>query len=379
MAKISKKKTGENTTKNTPINTGADYEQYFDIPNKIEHLNDLRDSINKLGNELTDTTVSKEYFNAIFAEQPNHVFIIDFAGKIIDFNKSPQREILISSFINTVLKTETQSIDNLIEKSIDQNISVSTEGTLTISNAEIPVSIRISVMKPVSTKQLIVSCTDLTLIKEKERESLKNIIFAQEQERNRVAQDLHDEIGQQINGLRIYMNVLEKYLPKEDKPLSVINRCNEVIDSMSQEIRAVCFNLMPRTLNDFGLITAINTYIDKLQHNSRAIFKIKISKNFPRLNSDFEINIYRIIQEFVSNSVKYSEAQNIGVELLCKNDIFTLTLTDDGKGFDVTNNYSGMGLRNIETRCKFINAKSEWQSVKNRGTTLAIQAPCPAK
>lgn len=378
MAKSSKKKKDENKQTNFPsINTGSDYEQYLDIPNKIELLDDLRDSITQLGNELTDTTVSKEYFNTIFSEQDNHVFITNFSGIIFDFNKYPQREQVVFQPIGSVLRTDTNDIDYFMSKCTDLNVSVSTEGVLSINNKAIPVSIKISVMKPVSTRQLIVSCTDLTLIREKEKESLKNIIAAQEQERNRVAQDLHDEIGQQINGLRIFMNVLEKYIPKQDKPISVINRCNEIIDSMSQEIRAVCFNLMPRTLNDFGLITAVDTYIEKIKLNSKANYNVKISKDFPRFNSEFEINIYRIIQEFVSNSVKYSEARNIGIELLCKNDIFTLTLTDDGKGFVVSNNYSGMGLRNIETRCKFINAKSEWKSKRNQGTKLTIQAPCP--
>lgn len=357
-------------------NLGDNHDQYLDLFNKIGELGDLRSSINKLGTELSDTTVSKEYFNAIFTEQAQHVFIVSYKMKVLDYNKAINTANTGKENLDLYIKTENQELKKSVKKCISDKHSVSLEGTLLLSELEIPVSIKISIMPPESSEQLIVSCTDLSAIKENEKESLKNIILAQEHERNRVAQDLHDEIGQQINGLRLYMNVIEKYLPKEGKAQSVLERCNDVINSMSQEIRSVCFNLMPRTLNDFGLVTAVEMYVEKSKLNCTAKFQINSSPGFPRFNTEFEINIYRIIQEFVSNSIKYSQAKKISIALDWNNDNFTLTLKDDGKGFDIAQNYNGMGLQNILTRCKFLNARQQWQSQKNKGTQLQLQAYC---
>lgn len=361
------KKSNKHKLPAPPLDPILSLNEQFDL------LGDLKKSIDALGSEFTDTAISKAYFYKIFNEIDNFVFISNLQGEILDYNKKFALEKDKLHNLKFLLNLNEKKLLKTLSDCVDKNNTRQIETQLLTKNKKIPVSVKFTLLDQEREPRIIVTCSDLTYIKAKETESKEQIILSQEGERNRVAQDLHDEIGQQISGLRIYLNIFSKHLIGNEKAELALKKSQEIVDSMAEEIRRVCINLMPRSLKEHGLIKGLQSYLTK--NYERLDVHIHFSTNNPELHytEDFAIHIYRIVQEFVSNSYKHGNCKNIWINLHCKNKVFLLTLKDDGKGFDIQTKSQGMGLSNIQTRAEFINAKTEWKSLKNLGTTLLLK------
>lgn len=134
---------------------------------------------------------------------------------------------------------------------------------------------------------------------------------------------------------------------------------------------------MPKTLENFGLAASIKELCKQTEVNEKLIFTIKESNDFPLLNKQLEISLFRVVQEFINNALKHSGAGKISIELLQKNNTAIIYLKDNGKGFYVAAaiKKSGMGLRNVQSRILPYNGEIFITSTPGRGTQYKIIIP----
>ncbi len=195
----------------------------------------------------------------------------------------------------------------------------------------------------------------------------KALIKGEEIERKRIARDLHDGLGSMLSGLKIHLNLAKR----ENK--ETINGVDALLDNSIKELRNISQNLMPETLLELSLEHALR---DLCAANSNSATKIEfqylVKKS--KLPKNYEIMIYRIIQELLNNALKYAKASQVLVSCSQNKDVFFITVEDNGIGFDVLDtNKNGMGLKNIKNRVEFLNGKLEIDSKINQGTSAYIE------
>jgi two-component system, NarL family, sensor kinase len=202
-------------------------------------------------------------------------------------------------------------------------------------------------------------------------------IQSQEAERKRFAQDLHDSMGQLISSLRLMISSIERDPTLEEK-VQLVSKSEKILDEMHKEIRAVAFNLMPQTLIKEGLLPALQEMARRISQSGRLQMRVSGFDLPPRLNELQEVSLYRVVQEWTNNSIKYSDATKIDVQLVGHDDEITLTIEDDGNGFDISTleNGSGNGWKNIQSRLNLVKASLFIDSIPGRkGTTLVVTVP----
>jgi signal transduction histidine kinase len=205
----------------------------------------------------------------------------------------------------------------------------------------------------------------------------KAVIEAEENERKRIAADLHDGVGQMMSAAKMNLSVFESELSfkNEDQKKSFENVMG-LIDESCKEIRNVSHQMMPNALLKSGLASAVKEFIGKL--DSRII---KVSLHTEGLNERIDNNIetvlYRVIQECVNNVLKHSGASHLDISLLKDADGISATIEDNGKGFDVPGKQQleGVGLKNIVSRITFLKGTIDFDSTPGKGTLVAIHVP----
>jgi signal transduction histidine kinase len=210
-------------------------------------------------------------------------------------------------------------------------------------------------------------------IKQKEELSLtKAILDGEERERERIARDLHDGLGGMLAGVKINFSTWSSNHLHPEKDQEFYKILGQ-LDSSVSELRHVARNLMPESLLNFGLETAV---LDLCEFYNRKNLEIDfqaidIEKKLP-LN--VQLNIYRIVQELLANAVKHAEASNILLQCSQSGENFLITIEDNGKGFDknIENTTKSMGLRNLKNRVNYLKGKMEISS-DNQGTTINIE------
>jgi signal transduction histidine kinase len=208
------------------------------------------------------------------------------------------------------------------------------------------------------------------------QEQLRNraILITQENERKRIAEELHDGIGQMMSAVKLNMAALEPKLKEKDEQYQ---NALSLIDDSCRELRSISHNMMPGILIKAGLVPAVKELVSRI--NSSGSISISVEAEDPkvRLGETLEVNFFRIIQELITNIIKYANASQAQVSLSVENGIFTIMIEDNGKGFDkaVLVNSPGNGWNNILSRLNLLNGKIEIDSQPGKGTVVFIEAP----
>ena len=221
---------------------------------------------------------------------------------------------------------------------------------------------KLSIQKEINHEQ------ELTSLEDQQKLSVSNaLIEGEEVERKRIARDLHDGLGSMLSGLKIHLKLAEK-----ENALSAAE-VNNLLDKSIKELRNISQNLMPESLLKLSLEHALR---DLCMANSNAKTQIEFQYLIqkPNLPKNYEIVIYRIIQELLNNALKYAKASLILVSCSQNKDTFFITVEDNGVGFDIMDkNNNGMGLRNIKNRVEILKGKLEIESEVNKGTSAYIE------
>lgn len=228
---------------------------------------------------------------------------------------------------------------------------------------------------------------DITDAKEKEkikiemasRESFaRQLIHSQEIDRKRIAGELHDGLGQEILLIKNRALLGLQNSNIDDYSIVQLNEINETVSNVLNMVREISFNLRPAHLERLGLTETISSAVKKLNEISHIEITYNIDNIDSLLTNENEINLFRILQEALNNIIKHSNAKNASVEIEKNNSSITITIKDDGKGFDYESslkNSSGFGLKNIYNRLHILKGEIQIKSGYLEGTTLLITIP----
>ncbi|TLV00690.1 tetratricopeptide repeat-containing sensor histidine kinase [Dyadobacter luticola] len=215
----------------------------------------------------------------------------------------------------------------------------------------------------------------LQLQQEKQLVATNSILKGQEEERTRVARDLHDGLGGLLSGIKLTLNSVKGNVIMPEESAMTFGRAINQLDSAIGEMRRVAHSMMPETLVRFGLIDALSDFCEGI--NTSGYLKVNMqSFGFEkRLDSSVEIVLYRIVQELLNNVLKYAEASEAHVQLTRVDNEVSLTVEDNGKGFDVSKleQNKGAGIRNVQARVDYLNGRLDIQSKPTEGTSILIE------
>lgn len=215
------------------------------------------------------------------------------------------------------------------------------------------------------------------LARQKELRS-KAIIEAEEKERKRIAQDLHDGVGQTLSAAKLNLSGLEDKLKLENKEQALLlKNALELVNDSVKEVRVVSHNMMPNVLIKLGLASAVREFITKIGSVPNLKIDLQIVGLDERLENTIETVLYRVIQEVVSNIIKHAKANRIGMQLIKHDHELTVMIEDNGVGFDKNDldKFEGIGLKNIISRVEFLNGRVEFDSTPGQGTTVVVEVP----
>ncbi len=217
---------------------------------------------------------------------------------------------------------------------------------------------------------------DITEMKNFERKVLHAVVDAQEAERKRIASDLHDGLGQTLTAAHMYFIALADFQVSDPRWEELSHTTEELISKAISETRLISHNLMPSTLNRFGLGQTIKELVER--HNAigvslRIFYQNTIGAQ--RYDSRVETALFRISQEIVNNTLKHSGADELRIELSEDADFLRFLAADNGRGFDTRRQKTGLGLSNLRTRVKSLNGQIEIYSEERKGTSVHIKIP----
>jgi two-component system NarL family sensor kinase len=218
---------------------------------------------------------------------------------------------------------------------------------------------------------------DLEIANQKEIRT-KAILEAEEKERRRIAQDLHDGVGQLLSAAKLNLSNLDsKIIDQTEEQKMAMQNALSLVDDSVKEVRAVSHNMMPNTLIKLGLASAVREFITKLGNAPTLKVDLEIVGLDTRLENQIETVLYRVIQEIVNNIIKHAKASQISMQLIRHETELNIMIEDNGVGFDTNqlDNFEGIGLKGIQTRIEFLNGSVHFDSSVGRGTTIIIDVP----
>lgn len=217
------------------------------------------------------------------------------------------------------------------------------------------------------------------LLNEQEIKSFNALIKGQEEERQRIATDLHDRLGSMLSTVKLLFSALDSKFDKKDSDgKNQYDKATNLLDESCEEVRRVSHNLSTGMVSSLGLQTALKELCDGIDQSGLIQCKLLIYGLEERLDNQTEIGIYRIIQESLNNALKHSKASNVTVQLNCLEDSLSITIEDNGIGFDpkkIKENMGGMGLSNLEMRAKKLKGSFHIDSSPGKGSISMIDIP----
>lgn len=224
----------------------------------------------------------------------------------------------------------------------------------------------------------LILATDVTQQRTAEKRVISSLIEGENRERKRIAQELHDGLGQYLAAANMNFDAVKdasSSLP-EKKQKQFINGLNHLKHAIS-ETRSISHNLMPRAVEDYGLPLAVEAMIDTYRKSTSISFTYYQNIQGVPISDEISINLFRIIQESLSNAIKYSKATKINIQLIKDKLDLLLTIEDNGVGFEKKNKKldMGLGLKTIRTRTNALGGNFELETEPNKGTLIHVIVP----
>jgi two-component system NarL family sensor kinase len=209
---------------------------------------------------------------------------------------------------------------------------------------------------------------------EKQLLATQSLLKGQEDERSRLAKDLHDGLGGLLSGVKLQLGAMKGNLILSEEHGHAFNNALNKLDDSISEMRRVAHNMMPEALINLGLEQALNDYCDGLSASQPFTINCEFYGLEQRMEPSIEIVVYRIVQELLNNAVKHANATIILAQVIRRENNLAITIEDNGKGFDTAqlDKMRTAGLRNIYSRVNYLHGQIDIQSVPDKGTSVHI-------
>lgn len=211
-------------------------------------------------------------------------------------------------------------------------------------------------------------------------ELLKRLITAQEDERRRVARELHDDLGQALSALSLQVQSMERLINSDpDEAIEKMNQISDLIAETTERMYELMLALRPSVLDEFGLVAALRNHAERFLEGSGIVFELDASGYSGRLTPEIETALYRVFQEALSNVRRHAHAEQVKITLKLQDGVFMGKIQDDGKGFDTQtvgkdgDDTRGLGMLSIKERIAQYCGQVEILSQIGEGTTISIR------
>ena len=207
-----------------------------------------------------------------------------------------------------------------------------------------------------------------------QRDQLRAVILTQEEERKRIAQDLHDDISSKLNIVSLNSHLLKspKLTVKETEEITanIINLTSKALENT----RRIAHDLLPPVLDKFGLHAGIEELCAEFTSSKQVLVNYSNEVQFNIQDNDKHLHFFRIVQELMNNSLRHGKATQIDILLKKENDFVKCYYCDNGLGFDMKDhkNQSGLGMKNIQSRIDFLNGAISIDSAINKGVKVVV-------
>jgi signal transduction histidine kinase len=207
---------------------------------------------------------------------------------------------------------------------------------------------------------------------------IRAMIETEEKERRRLARDLHDSFGQQLSAIKFYISALASSIEYNGHK-EILLRSNDALNNMHADMRSICFNLTSKTLEEFGLLKAVHELGNQIEINESVRVRVRCNASLPPLPKGIETDIFRVIQEFINNSLRHGKADKILILFEPAEKTLSVKLKDNGIGFNIHNTvHEGLGLQNVQSRVKSHGGKIKIISNTGKGTQYHFFVPINA-
>lgn len=207
---------------------------------------------------------------------------------------------------------------------------------------------------------------------DKQTDLLKAVFDAQESERKRLAEDLHDSVGQVLSAIKLNLHRIDKScLNETSQPLMLETR--NLADECIAEIRNIIQNVLPPVLTDYGLLEALEGLCIKIENTTAVKVDFKKRIDNIRFSPNIELAFYRIAQELFGNAIKHSGASVIHLTINKDGNYLVMEFKDNGKGFNIDNVKQGFGLKNLQSRTQLINGELNIYTKPHNGSITIVR------
>ncbi|SEP55913.1 sensor histidine kinase [Flavobacterium urocaniciphilum] len=205
-----------------------------------------------------------------------------------------------------------------------------------------------------------------------QKEILQSVIQTQEDERMRIAQDLHDDISSKLNIVSLNTHLLKTPNLSESEYNEIIDNVVNLTAKALENSRRIAHDLLPPVFEKFGLHAAIEELVNEFSSAKNVQVKYTNSLDFSYLEVNYQLHIFRILQELLNNSIRHGKASEISINFVENNSKNTCFYSDNGVGFDMksTNKKRGIGMQNIDSRVNFLGGKINIHSEINKGVQI---------
>jgi len=209
---------------------------------------------------------------------------------------------------------------------------------------------------------------------------LRQIVRAQEDERRRIARDIHDQVGQQMTALRLNLAALDQGYREDAEIREKLEQTKAIAERLDADVDFLAWELRPAALDDIGLAEAMSTFVRQWSNHSGVEAQFHTSgMGKERLSSETETNLYRMMQEALNNTMKYAQAKRVDVLLERRDNQVVLIIEDDGVGFNLNQDTGGedkgLGLIGMRERAALVGGTLQIESKANEGTTIFARVP----
>jgi signal transduction histidine kinase len=207
------------------------------------------------------------------------------------------------------------------------------------------------------------------------RDAVRRVVEAQEQERARLARELHDETGQALTSILLELKALEDVVETDDGRARAA-ALRELVVKTLQDVRRLAVELRPAALDDFGLVPALERLVDSVRESAAIDIQLEAALGDERLGSEAETTLYRFVQEALTNVVKHARAARVSISLVRKDGSVSAVIEDDGRGFALDEvRTDALGIAGMRERAALVGGRFLVESTPGRGTTLAVEVP----
>jgi signal transduction histidine kinase len=272
-------------------------------------------------------------------------------------------------------KYETQKKDNEIYKLNTANKEKSTLNSILIGSTVGIVVISLLGYRNFKSRQKLQQQKITDLEKDKQLSAIDAMLKGQEEERSRIAKDLHDGLGGMLSGTKLsFINMKENLVLTPENAI-LFDKSLSMLDNTISDLRKVAHNLMPEALVKYGLDDALRDFCNTIQSSSAIKVLYQYYGEKRKLSNTAEVFIYRIIQELVNNALKHANASQIIVQLITNTNKVGIAVEDNGSGFDLNNiaNKKSAGMDNIRYRVHYFNGTIDTVTSPGNGTSVNIE------